>query len=93
MEQYPYENEHAETLSFIKPCVDDKKKEQIMHSLLKSFGLRICAKFDLYHEYEECAAIGIVDKVDPYTRTFLIDGEQFYIEDIINASIYELELK
>jgi hypothetical protein len=38
--------------------------------------VQVPVHFMLYHEYEDCAAIGNVDKVHPYTRTFLIDGER-----------------
>jgi hypothetical protein len=37
--------------------------------------------------YEDCEAIGIVDKVDPYSRTFWIDGERFNMADIVGAQL------
>jgi hypothetical protein len=58
-----------------------------MQVLMKSFGLRITVEFRLFHEYEDLAVIGVVDRVDPYMRTFLVDGERFKVEDIIGASI------
>lgn len=71
----------------LKPVLDEQEWEEIMRVLMESLGMRVVAHFQLYHEYEDCAAIGIVDKVDPYTRTFLIDGERFKMEDIIGAKL------
>ncbi|MFC5528486.1 YolD-like family protein [Cohnella yongneupensis] len=70
-----------------RPTLDDQELEEFMRVLMESLGLRSVAEFKLYHEYEDCLAIGVVDKVDPYTRTFLIDGERFKVDDIIGASI------
>ncbi|MFD0670035.1 hypothetical protein [Cohnella sp. GCM10027633] len=58
-----------------------------MRVLMESLGMRLDAEFRLYHEVEDCAAIGVVDRVDPYSRTFMIDGERFRIDDIIGATI------
>lgn len=82
----------AENLEFkhrrpTKPTLDEQQWEEIMRVLMASLGMRVAAQFKLYHEYEDCAAIGIVDKVDPYTRTFIIDGERFRMEDIIGANL------
>ncbi|MDF2716560.1 MAG: YolD-like protein [Paenibacillus sp.] len=82
----------AETLDFKhkrprRPVLDEQEWEEIMRVLMESLGMRVAAHFKLYHEYEDCAAIGIVDKVDPYTRTFIIDGERFKMGDIIGAHL------
>jgi hypothetical protein len=70
-----------------KPTLDEQAWEDIMRVLMESMGMRVSARFQLFHEYEDCAAIGIVDKIDPYKRTFLIDGEKFKMEDIIAAEL------
>jgi hypothetical protein len=70
-----------------KPVLDDQEWEAIMRVLMESLGMRVQATFLLYHEYEDCAVIGIVDKVDSYTRTFLVDGEWFKMEDMIGAKL------
>lgn len=53
--------------------------------LLESFGMRTVAEIRLYHPHEECKVIGIIDRVDGYTRTFTVDGESFKLADIIGA--------
>ncbi|MBO9600354.1 MAG: YolD-like family protein [Cohnella sp.] len=70
-----------------RPVLDDQESEQIMQVLMESLGLRVTAEFKLFHEYEDLAVIGIVDRVDPYLRAFLVDGERFKVDDIIGASI------
>ena len=70
-----------------RPSFDDQELEQFMQVLMESMGLRVPAEFKLYHEYEDCSAIGVVDRVDPYSRTFIIDGERFKVSDIIGAAI------
>ncbi|QJD86563.1 YolD-like family protein [Cohnella herbarum] len=81
------ENSDFKLKRSMKPVLDEQQWEEIMRVLMESLGMRVVAHFKLYHEYEDCAAIGIVDKVDPYTRTFLIDGERFKMEDIIGAKL------
>lgn len=68
-----------------KPVLDEQEKEEIMRVLVQSLGMRDQARITLYHEFEDCAVIGVVDKIDPYTRTFIVDGERFKMEDIIGA--------
>jgi len=68
-----------------KPEINTQEWARIMHVLMESFGMRTLARFRLYHPYEECAVIGVVDRVDGYTRTFTVDGEQFKMADIIGA--------
>jgi hypothetical protein len=70
-----------------KPTLDEQEWEEIMRVLMESLGMRLPAKFTLYREYEDCEAIGIVEKVDPYTRTFIVDGEWFKIADIVGAEL------
>jgi hypothetical protein len=70
-----------------RPILNPQEWEVIMRVLMESLGMRVPAHFKLYHQYEECAAIGIVDRVDPYSRTFIIDGEQFNMVDIIGAQL------
>jgi hypothetical protein len=70
-----------------KPTLDDQEWEEIMRVLMESLGMRVPAKFTIYHEYGDCAAIGIVEKVDPYTRIFLIDGEWFKMADIVGVQL------
>jgi hypothetical protein len=70
-----------------RPILDPQEREEIMRVLMESLGMRVSAHFKLYHEYEDCAVIGVVDKVDPYTRTFLVDGERFKLADIIKADL------
>jgi hypothetical protein len=65
---------------------EEQEWEQIMRVLMESLGLQITANFRLYDPYEECAVIGVVERVDPYTRTFVVDGEQFKMADIIGAN-------
>lgn len=69
-----------------KPTLDDQEWEHIMRVLMESFGMRTAAQFQLYHPYEECKVIGVVDRVDGYTRTFTVDGERFKLADIIGAN-------
>lgn len=73
----------------IRPELDGKESERIMRVLMMSFGMRSAAEFQLYHPFEACAAIGVVDTIDPYVRTFTIDGECFLIDDIIGARMLE----
>lgn len=53
-----------------KPTLDEQEWEQVMRVLMESLGLRVPAKFRLYDEYEDAAAIGVVERVDPYLRRF-----------------------
>lgn len=69
------------------PLLSKGERERIMRVLMESLGMRSNAEFRLFHAYEQCAAIGVVDRVDPYNRTFMIDGESFQIDDIIGASL------
>lgn len=73
------------TSSIECPEINVQEWEAIMRVLMESFGKRTMAQFYLYHPYEDCAVIGIVDRVDGYTRTFSVDGERFNIADIIGA--------
>jgi hypothetical protein len=70
-----------------RPTLDEQEWEQIMRVLMESLGTRVSAHFQLYDEYEDSAAIGIVERVDPYRRMFLVDGEWFKMSDIIGAEI------
>jgi hypothetical protein len=70
-----------------KPILDEQEWEHIMRVLMESLGQRVSAHFQLYDEYEDSAAIGVVERVDPYTRTFIVDGERFKMSDIIRAEL------
>ncbi|TVX98747.1 YolD-like family protein [Cohnella terricola] len=72
-----------------RPELDPQEWEGILRVLLESFGMQTVAQFRLYDPYEDCAAIGVVERVDPYTRTFTIDGERFKMSDIIGAEALE----
>jgi hypothetical protein len=68
-----------------KHDLDQFEQDNIMRVLVESIGLRSTVHLQLYHEFEDCAVIGVIDKIDPYTRKFLVDGEWFRIADIIKA--------
>ncbi|MFC5528254.1 YolD-like family protein [Cohnella yongneupensis] len=70
-----------------RPILDEQESDEIMRVLMESLGLRILAEFKMFHEFEDCSAIGVVERVDPYSRRFIIDGEWFKVNDIIGASI------
>jgi len=76
---------HRDKFRGERPVLDEQEKEQIMRVLMESLGMRVTAEFQLYHKYEDLAVIGVVDRVDPYSRTFTVEGEQFQIADIIGA--------
>lgn len=80
--------DNVETLNHCppKPTIDEKEWESIMRILMESYGMRTTAQFRLYHPYEDCRVIGVVDRVDGYTRTFTVDGERFKLADIIGAN-------
>jgi hypothetical protein len=77
-----YETQHKRSP---KPTLDEQEWEQIMRVLMESLGLRISAQFRFYEEYEDCVAVGVVERVDPYLRKFSVDGEWFNMTDIIGA--------
>lgn len=68
------------------PWLDRREWEEVLRVLLESFGHQTEAKFRLYDPLEECAVIGVVERVDPYSRTFTVDGESFNMVDIIGAT-------
>lgn len=69
-----------------RPDVDPQKWEDIMRVLMESLGMRTAARFHLYDPYEECVVVGIVERVDPYTRTFTVESDRFKMADIIGAT-------
>ncbi|TFE26276.1 YolD-like family protein [Cohnella luojiensis] len=69
-----------------RQVLDPREWEAIMRVLMESLGMQTAAKFHLNDPFEDCAVIGVVERVDPYNRTFTVDGERFKIEDIIGAS-------
>jgi len=71
-----------------RPEISGETWDAIMRTLLESFVMQTEARFCLYDPYEECAAIGVVERIDPYERTFTIDGERFRIADLIGAGAY-----
>ncbi len=55
--------------------------------LMESLGLRVPAQFRFYDEYEDAAAIGVVERVDPYLCRFNVDGEWFKMAGIIGVAL------
>ncbi|WP_239613890.1 YolD-like family protein [Cohnella mopanensis] len=80
------DSHHVENWRGNRPEIDPQERELIMRVLMESLGQQTVAQFRLYDPYEECAVIGIVERVDPYTRTFMVDGERFKMADIIGAT-------
>ncbi|WP_143111583.1 YolD-like family protein [Paenibacillus sp. BC26] len=70
-----------------KPNLDQSDRDRIVDVLVESLGLHCTVHLRLYHEFEDCVVIGVIDKINPYTRLFLVDGEWFNIEDVIKATI------
>jgi len=68
-----------------RPEINSQEWDGIMRVLMESFGMQTIARFCLYDPFEDCAAIGVVQRIDPYERTFTIDGERFKMSDIIGA--------
>jgi len=71
-----------------RPEISPEAWDGILRVLLESFAMQTEARFCLYDPYEECAAIGVVERIDPYERTFMIDGERFKMADLIGADAY-----
>ncbi|RKP44492.1 hypothetical protein D7Z26_26645 [Cohnella endophytica] len=69
------------------PGLDPQVWEEILRVLLESYGHQTEARFQLYDPFEDCAVIGVVERVDPYNRTFTVDGERFKMVDIIGATV------
>ncbi|MFC5402254.1 hypothetical protein [Cohnella soli] len=69
-----------------RPEVGSVEWNHILRVLLESLGMQTSAKFRLYDPFEDCAVIGVVERVDPYDRTFTVDGERFNLADITEAS-------
>ncbi|MFC5470469.1 hypothetical protein ACFPPD_17380 [Cohnella suwonensis] len=69
-----------------RPAIGSAEWQDILRVLLESLGMQTSAKFRLYDPLEDCAVIGVVERVDPYDRTFTVDGERFNLADITEAS-------
>ncbi|MCD9024330.1 YolD-like family protein [Cohnella silvisoli] len=69
-----------------RPELNAREREEIMRVLMESLGLQTAAEFRLYDPYEECVVVGVVERVDPYTRTFTVESDRFKMADIIRAS-------
>ncbi|RXZ84562.1 YolD-like family protein [Paenibacillaceae bacterium] len=61
---------------------DDQELEQFGRVLAESKELGQPVTIKLFDEREHLVVIGIVDRLDPYKRRFMVDGEWFCLADV-----------
>lgn len=66
--------------------LDEQEWDHVSRAVSDSLQHRQSIIVQLYHPEELLTVIGVVDRIDPLRRRFMVDGEWFPIGDIEGAS-------
>lgn len=69
--------------------LDEQEWEHISRSMTDSLKQRHIITIQLFHPLEERIVNGIVDRIDPLQKRFMINGEWYPIKDIEGSTIDE----
>jgi len=65
--------------------LDDQEWQDISRIVYESMQQRRLIAIKMYHPFEDLQIVGVVDRVDPINKRFMVDGEWFPIRDIEGA--------
>src|SRR5689334_21254958 len=68
-----------------RPTLAEDEIEAIERLISESFAEKTAITLILFDEYEDCRAVGVVQRIDSGRQRVMIDGDWFALADVIGA--------